>query len=219
MSLSQKKRKISTKTHDNALINFFGALYEAINRNVNFEVVKCLIIAGPGFVKDKFFEYLLEEAQRSEDRNIISNKGKIVILHSSSPHKHSLKDVLEDQSMSKLIEDTKAVEETRALNNFFDMLNTDEDKAIYGLKHVETAIENGAIDTLLISDSLFRSNDVQLRRKYSAMVERVKKSGSKVYIFSSMHVSGEQLSQLGSIAAICKFAITVEESVDTDSDD
>jgi len=94
-------------------------LYEAINRNVNFEVVKCLIIAGPGFVKDKFFEYLLEEAQRSEDRNIISNKGKIVILHSSSPHKHSLKDVLEDQSMSKLIEDTKAVEETRALNNFF----------------------------------------------------------------------------------------------------
>jgi len=121
--------------------------------------------------------------------------------------------------MSKLIEDTKAVEETRALNNFFDMLNTDEDKAIYGLKHVETAIENGAIDTLLISDSLFRSNDVQLRRKYSAMVERVKKSGSKVYIFSSMHVSGEQLSQLGSIAAICKFAITVEESVDTDSDD
>jgi len=141
------------------------------------------------------------------------------VVHSSSPHKHSLKDVLEDQSIARLIEDTKAVEESKVLNKFFDMLNTDEDKALYGIKHVETAIQNGAIETLLISDSLFRSDDIQLRRKYSKMVETVKRMGAKVYIFSSMHVTGEQLSQLGSIAAICKFAVTLEESVDTDSDD
>jgi len=162
---------------------------------------------------------MLEECQRMDDRVILSNKQKILLVHSSSPYKHSLKDVLEDPTISRQIEDTKAVQETKILNTFFEMLNNDEDKAMYGITHVEVAFENGAIDTLLISDSLFRSNDIGVRKKYSEMVDRVKQNGGKVYIFSSMHVTGERLTQLGGIAAICRYRMTIEENIDSDDSD
>jgi protein pelota len=44
----------------------------------------------------------------------------------------------------------------KALEAFFTMLQTEPDKAFYGLKQVEKATEAQAIETLLICDSLFR---------------------------------------------------------------
>jgi len=38
----------------------------------------------------------------------------------------------------------------------------------------------------------------------------VKAKGGKVFIFSSLHVSGEQLHQLGGVAAILRFPMEIE---------
>lgn len=35
-------------------------------RHVDWDVVKCLVIAGPGFAKDKFLEYLTAEAVKRD---------------------------------------------------------------------------------------------------------------------------------------------------------
>lgn len=51
-------------------------------------------------------------------------------------------------------------------------------RAFYGFKHVTRANENLAIETLMVSDSLFRSNDLQQRKKYVALVESVKEQVS-----------------------------------------
>lgn len=52
--------------------------------------------------------------------------------------------------------DTKALAEVKSLELFYHVLSSDPDKAFYGVKHVEAANEHQAIETLLISDSLFR---------------------------------------------------------------
>lgn len=44
------------------------ASQQAIVRHVDFDVVKCLLLGSPGFVKDDFFEYLNLEAVRREER-------------------------------------------------------------------------------------------------------------------------------------------------------
>ncbi|KAL0918675.1 hypothetical protein M5K25_010698 [Dendrobium thyrsiflorum] len=49
--------------------------------------------------------------------------------------------------------------------------------------------------------------DVSARKKYVNLVDSVKNSGGSVHIFSSMHVSGEQLAQLSGIAAILRFPL------------
>jgi len=57
-----------------------------------------------------------------------------------------------------------------------------------------------AISTLLISDALFRAKTVETRRKYVNLVEEAEKSSAKVHIFSSAHVSGEQLGKVTQIS-------------------
>lgn len=55
---------------------------------------------------------------------------------------------------------------------------TDPARAFYGYKHVLMANEQLAIDTLLLSDSLFRSNDIQMRKKYVKLAESAKELAS-----------------------------------------
>uniref|UniRef100_A0A8C9VLX5 Protein pelota homolog n=1 Tax=Scleropages formosus TaxID=113540 RepID=A0A8C9VLX5_SCLFO len=89
------------------------------------------------------------------------------------------------------------------------------------LAHVEKANEAMAIDILLISDELFRHQDVATRSRYVQLVDSVKDNGGTVRIFSSLHVSGEQLNQLSGVAAILRFPIAdmSEPEDDSSSDD
>ncbi len=53
----------------------------------------------------------------------------------------------------------------RALEAFYKMLKNEPARAFYGPKHVMAACEAEAIETLLISDKLFRANNVAERKK------------------------------------------------------
>jgi len=85
----------------------------------------------------------------------------------------------------------KLSREIEVLNKFMRLLDTNPDKAYYGYLHVQKANEELAIDSLLISDGLFRSSDVVTRKKYVELVESVREKGGTVYVFSTMHVSGQ----------------------------
>lgn len=93
----------------------------------------------------------------------------------------------------------------REFERFTQMLKDDPDRAYYGFKHVCCADENLAIDTLMVTDTLFKSCDVATRKAYVALCESVKEHGGAVKVFSSLHVSGEQLSQVSGIAAVLRF--------------
>lgn len=56
---------------------------------------------------------------------------------------------------------------------------------------MEYALDNQAVETLLISDKLFRSKNVSVRKKFVSMIERAEKEGLQSIIFSSMNPSGE----------------------------
>ena len=97
------------------------------------------------------------------------------------------------------------VDDVREFERFTQMLKDDPDRAYYGFKHVSCADENLAIDTLMVTDTLFKSCDVASRKAYVALFESVKEHGGVVKVFSSLHVSGEQLSQVSGIAAVLRF--------------
>ncbi|OMP01411.1 Translation release factor pelota-like protein [Corchorus olitorius] len=152
--------------------------------------------------------------KKRDMKSIIENKSRIILAHSSSGFKHSLKDLLDDPSVKNMIKDTKAAMEVRALKDFFAMLSKDSNRVCYGTKHIEIAHERLAIQTLLITDELFRNSDVLTRQKYIKLVDSVKDAGGIVHIFSSMHVSGEQLAQLTGIAAILRFPLPELEDIE-----
>jgi protein pelota len=91
------------------------------------------------------------------------------------------------------------------LGRFFKLMQDDPDRAWYGFHSVLAANEQLAIDSLLVTDELFRNSNVRTRKQYVQLVESVRERGGQVYIFSSMHVSGQQLQQVAGVAAILRF--------------
>lgn len=65
-------------------------------------------------------------------------------------------EVLQDPAVAARMADTKATGEVKVLEAFYNMLQVEPARAFYGKKHVARAIDALAVDTLLISDNLFR---------------------------------------------------------------
>jgi len=64
---------------------------QAFLRHINFEIVKCVLIASPGFVKDQFYDYMIQQAAKMDNKALLDNKDKFLLVHASSGFKHSLK--------------------------------------------------------------------------------------------------------------------------------
>lgn len=214
-----KKKKQSSSGYEKALEKFFENTYNCVKEKIDLNTVKCLVVAGPGFTKDQFVKFLNQRAVILEDKTIVGNKSKIILANASSAHKLSLKEVMMDKIIQDKLSNTKAAREVKVLQKFFDVLQSEPDKAAYGYNTVSAACDQNGIESLLISDNLFRANEVDTRKKYVALVQKVKDSGGEVNIFSSLHVTGSQLAKLTGVAALLRFPMPHLESVKLDGPD
>lgn len=201
-----RKRKNFCSQHQKGLEDFYEQILQAMLKYINFDVIKCIVIASPGFVKDQFNEYIWQQAASKELKTLLDSRQKFLIAHSSTGFKHSIREVLSDPLIAPKLEDTKAAQEVKIWDKFQNLLSQEPNRAIYGLRDIEMAHHYESIGCLMLSDMLFRSNNLALRKKYSQLLYQVK-GYAEVRIFSSMHLSGQQLNQLGGIAAILKFEV------------
>ena len=139
---------------------------------------------------------------------------------------------MSDPSSAAALSNCKAMQETKAMHDFDCMMIQDDRRAVYGKAHVAAAVEMGAVLTLLITDGMFRTDNVEDRNNYVAMMDSVRSIGSTVLILSTQHVSGERLqslcgscinqtlrtlqSRLTGVAAILRFPVDID--VDPDSE-
>lgn len=205
-----RKRTGSTTLHEKGLARFYDTLYQSFLRHIPYSSLRAIVIASPGFVKDAVYDYIFAEATKENNKALLQARNKFLRIHVSSPHVHSLMEVMRSPEILSQLKETKFAREGIMLDKFHKMLGADEMRAWYGPDHVCLAADRGAIGTLLISDELFRASDPTLRRKYVKLVEDVRKKGAEVLIFSSMHESGQQLNQLTGVAAILTFPLDVE---------
>ncbi|KAJ1875134.1 Translation factor pelota [Coemansia sp. RSA 990] len=213
-----RKRRSSTTNYEKGVLRFYDQVYRAIKQHIDFDVVKVVILGSPGFVREQFFDYMMAQAVKTEDRVIIENKSKFLLVHTSSGHKGALEEVMRDPQIKARLADTKSAEEARAIDNFYQMLNDNPDRAFYGYEDVSKAAEHGAIGTLMVTDELFRAADVPTRKKYIQLVEDSQASNANVLVFSSLHVSGERLNQLTGVAALLNFPLVLESDEEPESD-
>ncbi|KAJ8698335.1 Translation factor pelota [Pleurotus ostreatus] len=213
MSIPRKAAYSGTSQHEKGLTKFYAAIYESFVRHIPYADVslRAIVFASPGWVRDAVYDYMLSEAAKRGDKPLQrALKDKTFKVHVTSPHVHSLVEVLKSPEIANQLKDAKFAREGIMLDKFFKMLGTDEMRAWYGPDHVRLAVDRGAVGTLLISDDLFRASDPTTRKKYVALVEAIQQKGGEVLIFSSMHESGQQLNQLTGIAAILTFPLDVE---------
>ncbi|KAH8830453.1 pelota [Flagelloscypha sp. PMI_526] len=209
----RKSTGAGAERHEKALKKFYSLIHEGFLRHIPFSSpdMRAIVIASPGWVRDSVYDYLVSEATKSGNKSLqAAIREKVIKVHITSPHIHSLVEVLKSPQITAQLKETKFAKEGIMLDRFFKMLSTDEMRAWYGPDHVCLAADRGAIGTLLISDHLFRASDAPTRKRYVELVDAVQSKGGEVVIFSSMHESGQQLNQLTGIAALLTFPLDVE---------
>lgn len=213
------KKSQMNQNHNKSIIRFFEDIYEGIKKSINFDMIKVVLIGSPGFLKDDFMEFFNKTAVERGDTLLLQNKSKFLKVHASSGHKNAIEQILVNPDVRNQLNDVKAVNEVKALERFYQVLSTDENRAVYGFRDVFHADTLLSIDELLVTDKLFKAANPATRSQYVSLVESVKSHGGKIFIFSSMHVSGEQLDQYTGIAATLRFPIASLPNEDEDSDE
>jgi protein pelota len=88
------------------------------------------------------------------------------------------------------MENTKAINQSKVLEEFYNVMKVNENRVAYGEKEVAKCIRMKAVQKLLISDYLFRNKDFEKRRNINKLYEEVKEYNGQTVIFSSLHPSG-----------------------------
>lgn len=219
-SIPKKKRATDIMKFDDKVEKFYKATYESMLRHFDFESLKCIILCSPGFYAKTLYDKILNYARETKNKSVLSNSNKFLVAHCSTGYLQGIDEVLKNPAYKHKLEDVKNSKEVIIMDEFLDHLNKDDFKAWYGEQEITKAAELAAIDTLLISDSWMRSDDVKIRQKSLNLVKEVEQSGGKAYIFSSLHNIGEELDRLTGIACILKYPIPdLDEDIDDVSDE
>jgi len=212
------KRRGHNDKYEKVMKNFYFQVMEAVENNINFDVVKVVVLASPGFVNENFYNYMISEAVKRQTKVLIDNKSKFVKVQSASGYIHSLNEALTDPSIASRVTDTKALEELNAINRLKKLMRDSPAKTCYGLKHIKKAHDEGAIETLMITDDLIRSQGVVQRKEMIKLLNEVQSIGGKLKMFSAMHSTGQELADMTGIAAILRFPIDDDQYEDGDED-
>lgn len=217
-----RKRQGRAGDHDKGMTRFYQTTLETLLRHVDITAPRPLLLASPGFTAAGFQKYIVDEATRTGNKALLANKSNLVVIHSSSGHLHSLNEVLKSPEVLAKLKDTKYAKETKLMDEFMTMLRKDDGRAWYGPSEVEKAVEKSAVGrgggVLLISNALFRSQEIGTRKRWVTLVDKVKEDGGDARILSSDHESGRRLEGLGGIAAILTFPLDDLEDEDDEDD-
>lgn len=224
-----KNRRFEKANYDKALTKFYEQIRDGLLTKVNFAVVKCCVVAGPGFLKSEFLKWLKAGnnvvggggGARPQDDLLAQTEIPLSQLFEapcSTANKQGLAELLADEAVLKKISNTKAFGQIRVLEDLYTRLAKDPDRACYGPRQTQIALEQGAVEKLLVTEALFRSRkSVAERRKYVEMVEMMARR-EDVCVFSDGHVAGEKLGMLSGIAALLRFPVPELDDVDSEEE-
>lgn len=213
-----KKRRGDSSSHDKAVAKFMDTLVVSTLRNLDLLKLKAIVLVAPGILADTLFKGIVSSLEETGDKEMIRTKEKFITAKSSTGYLQGLEEALKTPQLTKRLQDTKVQRNVTLFDEFMADLNLDSGKAYYGEKDVQKAIDlgPGAVKTLLVSDKLFKNDDISKRKEYVALVERVENEGGEVSIFSSLHDSGKQLDGLTGIAVILNYPVY---GLDEDAED
>lgn len=183
-------KRIIDKNRQKNIIQFYEKVIESI---IKFDSIQNIIIAGPGFVKNDFFDYLKDKHTDLAKMSIVEPTG--------SGGRNGISEVLKKGTVEKLTSENRVAQEMGAINNLLTEIGKNSSKIAYGVKETQNAINLGAVEQLLILDTKVSGENMG---EAMDMVENMK---GEVMVISSEHEGGKQLESLGGMAAILRYQI------------
>ncbi len=181
-----------SRLREEAANEFYKRIAEVVNIEFAAEAknLKGILIGGPGPTKETFANgsYLHADLRK----RVIAVKD---IAYTDEQGLHELVEKAQDN-----LAESEIAKEKQIVNEFFTMLATNSDKAVYGANDVKKALDYGAVDKLLLSESFDKIEEFE---------ELANKIGTNVFIISVETKEGAQLRDLSGVAAILRYAIEI----------
>ncbi|HJJ28068.1 MAG TPA: mRNA surveillance protein pelota [Methanocorpusculum sp.] len=165
----------------------FAAALEVLSK-----VTGNIVVAGPGFVKDDFIQYVKNTAPAVAEKMLAADtrrSGRGAVL-----------EAIGNGVLTRLAEDVQLTREVSFMEELFMRIGQ-SGAAAYGRAEVQTAVDYGAVETFLVADSLIRDTDV------ARLIEEAETAGAKVVVLSGAFEPGERLAGLGGVAALLRFKV------------
>ncbi len=180
------------KDRGNSRREFFGEVYSVLK---NYEFAY-LVIAGPGFTKNDFYEFLKEKDEQTARKAIMADTSSIGV--------RGFIEVLKRGVVDRIAGKLKIKRDAEFMDRLLEEI-AKGGNAAYGLEEVRKAMEYGAVEVMLVADEFLR----QEREKWDidSFLRNAENMGARVVIMSSEFEPGKQLMALGGIAALLRFKI------------
>ncbi|MDY6776767.1 MAG: mRNA surveillance protein pelota [Candidatus Nanohaloarchaea archaeon] len=186
--LSEVESGISGKMYpeDRSEEEFYGDVISVLKE---YRDADRIIVAGPGFEKENLVDRIEEDEL----------KDNVVTEDASTTGRAGVQEVLKRGAVKRVLEESRVSEEVEAVEDFLEVLNTEDEKAVYGLERVREAADVGAVARLLVTDPMLRDNE--------DLVEEVERKNGEVQIVHTDHDAGKKLDSLGGVAAVLRYEI------------
>jgi len=179
-------REIAIKDHYKKIADYMKEQF------LYMKELKGILLGGPSTTTTDFLNkgYLTTDVRNKiiavKDLSYTGDFGLQELLDRSQ-------DVLANEEVAK---------EKAIMQKFFNLLATKAETVSYGLKHVKDCLAMGAVDTLIISETVDESVMDELDKE-------AQKYGSNVEVISIETREGVQLKEMGGIAAILRYPVHV----------
>lgn len=190
--LEAEKRTAAKKEHFRKAVNSISRVWTDTHNPI--------VIIGVGFIKDDFARFLNNEAKDVAksvvDVKSVNNSGVAGIY-----------EALRSGVLLKTMKHMRIVEETEVIEEVLKRLGKDEHNIVYGFEETKGAAEIGAVETMVLADTMLRKASDERRLRLEELMKNVEQKGGKVMIVSTEHEAGAKLTALGGIAALLRFPI------------
>ena len=164
--------------------------------------VDAIILAGPGFTKQDALSYVQENAPEVAERIATT-------VDTSAAGDRGVHEALARGAVEEVQAETRIAREAELLDELLGRMR-DGEKVAYGVDEVAKAAEYGAIETLLILDERLRAErggEGDWETDADDIVTSVERQGGEVVVFSGEFDPGQQLRNLGGVAALLRYRL------------
>jgi len=155
-----------------------------------------IVVAGPGFTKEDFLKYFKTQEPDMATRALVEDTSSIGMS--------GFQEVLRRGAVDRIMEESRIARESVLMEELLKEMAIDG-KAAYGIAAVRTALDYGAIETVLIADEMLRLE--REKGNIDSLLQAVEHAQGTVVVFSTEFEPGQKLHALGGIAALLRFKI------------
>ncbi|WP_049970118.1 mRNA surveillance protein pelota [Haladaptatus cibarius] len=182
-------------------------LFDQLGSALSHLDVDAIILAGPGFTKQDAYDHIAENYSDLTDL--------ITQVDVSAVGDRGVHEVLKRGAVAEVQEETRIGEEAELIDELMRRM-AEGAKAAYGIEEVAKAADFGAVERLLVLDERLRKERGALGEDEAGgewaidvneVITDVERKGGDVTVFSHEFAPGEQLSNLGGIAALLRYRL------------